>query len=246
MSRFHDDSTHATNPGCLELSEAKLRRLEPELFGNGTFVCSATCAKLHPAAEIRERIDEQLKIGDASPALVLSLDPLLVGAYAGDLDGVILLRFPRKLATEYGLAVGSRLIAVSSFNKMTMSKSGELAYACDILPGPQRVDWSNFQPYIGDFLSDDAQGIEARKAVLDESVWQRAKELGELRLRVLGARTARDGKPSKAGIPVAIGNGGLFRPIHRLGKSSGMPRSLAWAILIAMAIGAIWIQLAKK
>lgn len=49
MSRFHDDSTSASTPGGLSISDVKLRALEPELFEDRTFLCGPTCAKQHPA-----------------------------------------------------------------------------------------------------------------------------------------------------------------------------------------------------
>jgi hypothetical protein len=251
MSKYHDDSTYATLPGELSLSDAKLRLLQPELFGEGTFLCGANCAKNHPAAEMREFIAEHMQLGCASAAVVLSLDPVLVAAYACDLDGVVLLVFPRAFAEEHRLQVGSRLLTVNTFERMNFESSGELAYACDIIPGPRRTDWSNFAPFIGEFMSDDAEGIAARKAAIDEQTWQRARELGEERVKTLGALTARDGRPTKAGVPTRCGPGGLFRRPRTSDAPSEAPPAgrppvrvpyliaIAVAVLVILAVSAM-------
>jgi hypothetical protein len=236
MSKYHNDNTYATLPGELPLSEAKLRRLQPELFTDGTFRCSATCAKLHPAAELRERIAEHMQLGCANAAVVLSLDPVLVAAYADDLDGVVLLAFPRTFAEEHRLAVGTRLLTVNTFDRFTLESTGELAYACDIIPGPRRTDWSNFHPYIAEFLSDDADGIAARKAAIEEEIWPRARALGEQHLKAFGALTARDGKPTKAGDPTRCGPGGLFGRARTVEALSARPPRVRAGYLIAIAV----------
>jgi hypothetical protein len=172
MGKFSDPSTYATNPGGLRLSSDKLRRLEPALYLDQTFVCNALCPTQHPASEMRERFEEQLQSGNAEPAVVLSVDPLLVGAYACDLDGVILLKFPNWLVAEHRLSLGSRLLTVNVFYNPRMKEGGDLAYPRDIVPGPKRLEvWSSFTPLIAEFVSDDAEAIAALKAAIPEEEW---------------------------------------------------------------------------
>ncbi|NUP05507.1 MAG: hypothetical protein HOW73_05555 [Polyangiaceae bacterium] len=173
MSRYHDDSTRADHPGGVELSLEKLRILEPQLFTDGTFKCSPTCDVDHPAAEMRERIAEHLEVGDSRAAIVVSVAHLVVAAYSDDLDTVALVRFPPALVAKYGLSVGSRLLTVNTYGQV--EAHGQLLYAADIVPGPRRVRWSNFSPFIADFLSDDTDWIESRKRDIPPEEWDTAQ-----------------------------------------------------------------------
>jgi hypothetical protein len=205
MSKYHDDSTFATNPGALSLSERKLEELEPALFTARTFKCSPGCPIDHPAAEMRERFAEHLRLGDSRAAVVVALQPLLVAAYSSDLDAVALLRFPVELVERYRLKVGARLLTVNTYADVRGKTTNEPFYAVDLVPGPRRSGWSNFSPFIADFLSDESERIEARKRELPESEWLDVERLTGIRVARMGLDTARSGLPTLAGVPVRPG-----------------------------------------
>ena len=47
--------------------------------------------------------------GDTQPAIVVSVNPLLIAAYSDEMDAVVMLRFPMEFVEKYNLSVGSRL-----------------------------------------------------------------------------------------------------------------------------------------
>lgn len=231
MSKYHDDSTAASNPGCARLSDAKLREIEPSLFEPRTFKCGPLCEVDHPAAEMRERIAEHLELGDSRAAVVVSTRPLVVAAYSDDLDAAALLWFPPTFVSKYQLAVGSRLLTVNTYGDVR-GDGGVPFYAVDLVPGPQRRAWSNFSPLIADFLSDDLDRIEARKRSIDEAEWQRLRVLADQRVRSMGLDTARPGKPTLAGTPVQVGGDAYFRP---------MGGTTSWIRVVGMTVAALWL-----
>lgn len=74
-----NDDTYASDPGLVELSETRLRRLQPELYYTGwkAWLNPVRCGR----SFWRTRIEEQLSNGDSRAALVMQLQPLLVAAY---------------------------------------------------------------------------------------------------------------------------------------------------------------------
>jgi hypothetical protein len=203
MSKYHDDSTFASNPGALEVSDSKLRQLEPALFEERTFKCGPMCPVDHPASEMRERFAEHMKLGDTQPAIVVSTDPLIVSVAAIDLDAAILLRFPNSLVEQYGLSVGSRLMSVNTYLDL-QNQEGEIYYAVDIIPGAQRTNWSNACPYIADFLCLDEELIEQKKEAIPNAEWNRLERNTNARIDKWGLDTARDGNPLHAATPIPI------------------------------------------
>ena len=214
MGKYLDDRSRASDPGSLTLSLAKLKALEPELLTERRFKCGVTCNVDHPAAEMRERIAAQLQRGDSRAAVVVSLTPLVVAAYADDLDAVVLLRFAGELVAQYRLAVGSRLLAVNTFSEQRGAKTGAMLYAVDLVPGPQRSGWSNFTPFIAEFLSDDIARIEERKRQIGEPEWRTAAERAETRIARWGLGTARSGKPTQAGVPIRRDGAHYFQALQ--------------------------------
>lgn len=133
-------------------------------------------------------LDQRLRQGDCRAAVVVSSDPLLVAAYADELDCAVLLRFPLELAETYGLQVGSRLLAVTTY-----LSQGERAE--DLKPGPRSHDRvTNVVPLIAEFLVDDLEAVEERKAQVPEDEWRRAGRRARTALR-------RQPKPIRHGHP---------------------------------------------
>jgi hypothetical protein len=212
VSKYHDDTTTASNPGGFHLSLDKLRLLQPELLTDVTLLCGSGCAKLHPAEELRDRIDEHLSLGDSRAAIVVSLKPLLIAAFSDDLDTVALLKFPEELARKYSLTLDSRLLTVNTYGKSQDRGTGGLLVAADLVAGPRHTNqWSNVQPYIAEFLSDDMERIEARKARIDEEEWGDARRLAAVRVRFFGIETARNGAPTHCASPVPITRGQTWK-----------------------------------
>jgi hypothetical protein len=234
VSKYHDDSTYATLPGKLAMSEAKLRELEPELFTDRTVVCSPDCAAQHPAAEMRERFAEQLEVGCCCPAKVVSLTPLVIAVHADDLDASVLLGYPLAFIDRYGLEVGKRLLAVNTYGKCRDTATNELLFAVDLLPGPNRTNWwSNFRPLIAELVCDDATRIAALHREIPEDEWARLDASAAERIAHLGLDTARSGKPSRAYFPARTRDGAYYLPHATLVRPPPRRPWLRTAILVA-------------
>ena len=187
MSKYHNDNTRASDPGGVRLSDDKLRRLHPELYGLRAFFDKRL-------KEEREVIAEHMRLGDSRAAVVMSAYPLLVAAYSDDLDCAALLMFDSRLSDDYGLDVGSRLLTVNTY-------AHDPALAPDLWRGPAASSpWTNFMPVIAEFVSDDGDRIEQRKARITPQEWRRAWECGE-EYRRRNPRRARDGRPMYCACP---------------------------------------------
>jgi hypothetical protein len=183
----------ASDPAGLSLSDAKLRRLRPDLYGWRRRLREKTGW----AFPQRDYVAKHLRLGDSRAALAVSAAPLLVAAYSDELDAVALLRFPDGLAGEYGLRDGSRLLSVNSYRR-------ERAVDADLTPGPGWSGaWTGFMPVVAEFVSDDAGAIEGHKRRITEAEWRRADELGREYLR-LRPGVARDGRPIFCASPAEV------------------------------------------
>jgi hypothetical protein len=181
MSKHHDDTTAASDPGGVTLSDQKLRLLHPELFGLRSIFHKN-------ARHYREVIAEHMLLGDSRAAVVMSAYPLLVAAYSDDLDCAAVLLFHSRLTDLYRLDVGARLLTVNTYER------GD-AVAPDLWRGPAAASpWTNFMPVIADFVSDDSGRIEYRKRQISAREWRRAWECGE-EYRRRNPLSARDGRP---------------------------------------------------
>jgi hypothetical protein len=130
--------------------------------------------------------------GDTNPALVAAVTPdaLIVSAFSPDIDTVVLLRFPPQFAAEYNLKPGSRLCTVNSY-------ADDPEMAPDLIPGPDYTAWTNFRPFIAEFLADDSARLTALHAKLPDHNWQKCREMtvAALKRRPL---TPRDGRPLRS------------------------------------------------
>jgi hypothetical protein len=187
----------ASHPARVILSNDKLRKFHPELFGvRGCVKDVSEWVSQKFYAFTRTRIREWLYHGDSRAAVVVCADPLLVACYTDEMDCVVMLRFPDGLAEEYALREGSRLLSANAY----MVRKPERALQPDLVDGPK----STFQhalifPFITDFLSDDLDRIAQRKAEISRAEWSRAASLADAYLERPGC-TARDGRPLYCGI----------------------------------------------
>ena len=152
----YDPNTYATNPGGVSLSRRKLREIRKYLpFFSRLFIDDNTY----------EKLDQWLRLGATNPAIVKSLNPLIISAYAEDVDAVVFLKFPDELAKIYGLEVGTRLVTSNIFYKWEPK---------DVIPGEYSTQaYSDFTPVVQLFLSDDHIKIIKRPETIPEKMWDR-------------------------------------------------------------------------
>lgn len=194
---FH---SRASDPGRFQLSESKLRRLQPELFvtERGFFRWLLRRRRDPGVLEYCESLASHLQTGDSRAAVVVSVAPLVVAAYTDELDCVALLRFPERLVEEFGLRVGSRLLTVNMYTPASSEGRSN-----DLVPGPRDTkQYSNYMPLIAEFLVINLDRVEHRKEAIREDEWQRAEEMGK---EMLGRGfLPRDGRPLYCGKPSAV------------------------------------------
>lgn len=179
----------ASDPGLLRVSMAKLGRMHPELM--------IDAAALDAMGNIR-RAAWHMLLADVGPAMVVAVEPeLLVSAFAADIDCVALLRFPREIAAaiaiEENLKPGRRLITLNSYRD-------DEQMAADLTPGTKYRAWTNFQPFIAEFLADDAERIAKLHADMPAWAWERCRELTAAAVKSRPLRL-RDGRPLRSAIP---------------------------------------------
>lgn len=195
-----DQSSTASNPGGLTLSETKLRVLEPWMFGFRRLVrkIGGMFLIVNPLDMIDRRVlREHLACGDARAALVVSISPVLVAAYSDDLDCVAMLRFPSEFAVRHKLTIGTRLVTINTYYSQFVDHA-------DLTFGPeQAAEWSGFFPLIAEFMADDQQRIASLKVAIDETEWRRCQELGEAYL-IDWPGVARQGRPRRAHQPAGF------------------------------------------
>jgi hypothetical protein len=186
----------ASNPAGLKVSHAKLRRLCPSLYFSSGVVGSLRCFFAN-GLEQRYVIQDMLLHGDARAAVVVSTVPLLVAAYCDDLDGVCLLKFDPSVADEYGLADGQRLLTV--LNSWSGAQPLTPDYvASDVVKGDDAdPHYFNFWPIIAEFVCDDREQIDSKKAQIEEYEYQRCEALGRQHLLQLKG-LAREGRPDRS------------------------------------------------
>ena len=133
-----------------------------------------------------EFVMNALYYGDTQPAIVVSTDPLVIAAYSDEMDAVVMLRFPKMLAEQYGLSVGTRLTTSNVYFE------GE-AVARDICVGEgfSRL-YADFVPIVQLFLGKKDEKIMEKTTLFTEEVWQRVSSLAEDYAR-LYPNCARDG-----------------------------------------------------
>ncbi len=185
----------------LSLSQQKLKVLQPELYSprswqkflreNGYRLSSPD----EDAGYWKNYLEENLRRGDCQAAVVSSTSPLLIAAYAGELDCIAMLRFADQLAQRYDLKPGSRLLAVNIYFEWNFFPPEDLS------PGPRQMGkYGNFAPLIAEFLTDGLSLLERAKAEISAAEWRHAETLGTEYLRQNGEK-ARDGRPLLCHLP---------------------------------------------
>lgn len=158
---YYDPDSYATNPGGVSLSPRKFKEACKYVPLMNKLLLMGQAAK----DSTFEAVDQWLRLGATNPAVVISLNPLIVSAYALDVDAVLFLKFPDELADIYSLTVGTRL-ATSNFFQQWEPK--------DIIQGEYSTHmYSSFTPIVQLFLSDDVEKIRENTEMIAEDEWGR-------------------------------------------------------------------------
>ncbi len=167
--KYSDGDSYATCPGRLSVSKEQWNDIKK--FYKLGFIQKIL---LH---FWRARVKEHICYGATDPAMVMSVNPLLIAAYAEDMDAVVMLEFPDGYAAKYNLKKYDRLITVNTY-RYKLEYTDKVAE--DIFCGKNYTeDFIDFYPLIGEFLSKDVQKMESYIKDIPESLWGYVKQLGE-------------------------------------------------------------------
>ena len=185
-AKWFDQNTTALRPGRVELSYPKLEWFRRKLNWGHRFLGVGQV----PA----QRWAGHLEKGYADPALIVRARPLTVAVYVEEFDCVAMLRFAHGVPGDMKPQEGDRLLSVNTFERRRTSAETRRKRKRDLIASsaPPKAErtlerdlmmgersggsiWFNVHPAIADFLSDDADAIEAKKAEIGE--WERLEDL---------------------------------------------------------------------
>ena len=156
-----DGNSYATSPGRMRISDEKWKYIA-EVYRFGFL------KKLRVNRQ-RAAVQEFISYGDTNPAIVVSTAPLLVAAYAYDLDAVVMLSFPQAFVQKYNLKHYDKLISVNTY------LSEKQHY--DVFYWNNQSAWADFCPNIVDFLSDETTKLATHKNNIPDNTWDHVKTL---------------------------------------------------------------------
>ncbi len=166
MGKYTDNITFAENAGNVELSKEKFAQVRDDIL-------KLSCLKKFIYNSNFECINEFMVEGDTQPAVVYSVAPLIISAYSDEMDGVVFLEFPDRLAEMYDLKKGMRLVTsnIYKYGKKTVK---------DINAGVAYLKrYSDFTPIVQLFLTDSENYAMRRTELFDEEKWDRVNRLTE-------------------------------------------------------------------
>ena len=150
-------------PGWFSVNMRKLKALRPKLFKFSSFLFGNTM-------DAKPYFIQLMEQGDIQPAVVVSLEPLLVSCYSDELDAVVLLYLPNELIQKLGLKMYSRLLTVNSYGTRPNK---------DVTRGPKALgNYASIATVIADLYTDDVQRLMTKKAEFSEEWWNRTIQLG--------------------------------------------------------------------
>lgn len=162
----------ADRPSGVPVSHAKFVRLNHALYNWAWGRPDLQREQAHWPAE--QTYHEGVPEGELAPAVVVSLQPLLVACYDECFDAVMLLQFEPWLAREYRLQTGSRLASAHHY-----VAAGDGPPAADLVRGGNAyTECVDFQPKVLHFLSDDEAAVAAAMARIEPGEWQACWEIG--------------------------------------------------------------------
>lgn len=187
-----DNKSMASFTAGVSLSLERLERMEPGLQGwRGRLFDWRLSLGHRGLLKAKDVFAEHLMHGDAAPALVVSLKPLHVAAYANEIDAVVMLSFEREpgaLITGHNLEVGKRLLAIATY----APRHDEGGYARDIIPGPANSGlFGDASLLIADFLSEDDARLMLLKSAIPKKRWDHLNALTTQYREYFGVRTRR-------------------------------------------------------
>lgn len=166
MGIYIDPNTYAENAGNVRLSKEKFRQVRDKILKISFFDKTQYNNNF-------ERIDDYMMNGDTQPAIVYSVNPLIISAYSDEMDGVVFLKFPKKLAEMYNLHEGMKLVTSNVYKYGTK-------IAKDIEVGDGYLNrYVDFTPIVQLFLTDSENYAMKRTELFDEEVWDRVNHLTE-------------------------------------------------------------------
>ena len=161
----------AENPGNARFSYKKYYPIRALVFSKfGSF---KKLGEKMRADMCIQNVSAVLMYGDTQPALVCSVDPFLVAAYSDEMDAVVMLEFPKELAEQYRLGIGSRLVTSNVYGEGGRDMVSEDIFVGEGYSGRYR----NFMPIVQLFLASNDEEITGRISLFGESRWRRVEEL---------------------------------------------------------------------
>ncbi len=152
------------NAGNVKLSEEKFRQVRDEIL-KISFI-----GKIQYNGRF-QRINEIMMKGDTQPAVVYSVNPLIISAYSDEMDGVVFLEFPDELVEMYNLYEGMRLVTSNGYDygfKVAKEISASVGY---------KKRYADFIPIVQLFLTDSENYAMGRTELFDEKMWDRVNYL---------------------------------------------------------------------
>ena len=114
-----------------------------------------------------EFVSRALCFGDTQPAVVLSVEPLMIAAYSDEMDAVVMLRFPSEFVEKYNLAPSMRLTTSNVY--FTGPRCAE-----DIFVGEDYShQYNDFTPIVQLFLGKNDEKISEKIGLFGEDVWNK-------------------------------------------------------------------------
>ena len=213
----------------LRLSRPLLRRLQPDAFRWGG---------LRRHGPSWERLSEHLG-AQPEPAMVVSLEPLRVAAFAGEIDTVVFLAFPPQVAAQAGLSKGQRLTALNTYRGV------EEGFSPDLEPGERaRGVQGQVTPLIAELCCETPAAVASLRERIEPAAWERFLEVLEAfshrpRLRV------RDGRPLQAAVPHEEQAAEEALPLEEL-RPRGRARCLISALLLTPLLAFALLYLSAR
>jgi hypothetical protein len=191
MSSFSSE-TVAETPARVEIDPKLALRFQRQFYGCVGAPVGWLLGMLGAGTELG-RLSEHAQNGDCQPAVVIALNPVVVAAYADELDDVALLRFDEPFIAKLGLTVGNCLISANAY----FDQTGR-THASDIIEGERSHGrYVNFHPVILNFITRDGNLLEQLRSRIPQEAWERAYELGVKKLAAHPDRL-RYGSPFRA------------------------------------------------
>lgn len=120
-----------------------------------------------------QNVSAALMYGDTQPAIVCSVDPLLIAAYSDEMDAVVMLQFPSELVSKHSLTVGTKLVTSNTYKPNHYD-----SYAKDIFAGKFCSGlYSDFMPIVQLFIAKNDEKIMKRTELFDADRWNKVEAL---------------------------------------------------------------------